>query len=232
MSGVIAHRAQGITAVALVACATVLGACSTPLSSPTATESPGSSAQTASPSPTSSHTSGEPGRPYQASDVLAAMRASRRPGGVAQQLQTDEVAGEVAALLWTWDGSAWTDLAIGGACGPETCTLEITGSTDGLAGADAYSFSVATGGGDVQLVDADLHGYPPSLEPDLGAIAASGLTAEQLDGLALVGVRWLTPPESGRYWLSYRSGGEEGSPGLDVLVDLPAGQVVSVTEIG
>jgi hypothetical protein len=50
--------------------------------------------------------------------------------------------------------------------------------------------------------------------------------------MALVGARWLPPPEAGQYWLSYRSGGEEGSPGLDVLLDAVHGVVIESRQPG
>jgi hypothetical protein len=229
---VIALPKRAVAMILQLALAGALGACSTPTASSIASSTPTPSQLTTGPTPSARPAGAEPGRPYNASDVLAAMRESRRPGGVAEQLQTDEIADAVASFLWTWDGEAWANLAVGGSCGPEACTLEVTGSTAGLAGADAYSFAIVTDGPDVRVVDADLHGYPTSLEADLEAIVLAGVPASRLDGLALVGARWLPPPDAGRYVLAYRSGGEEGSPGLDVVVDLPGGEVLSVTEIG
>ena len=57
----------------------------------------------------------------------------------------------------------------------------------------------------------------PSLCPD---ICGPG------DGLALVGATWLPPPETGIFRARYRSGGEEGSPGLDLLIDMLAGRIL------
>lgn len=215
--------------IGLVGAGLALAACSTP-SEHTFTAAP--SAATASPAATSASPAVDPGRPYDAQDVLAAMRESRRPGGVADELQTEEVARQVAEQLWTWDGAPWTSVAVSGSCGPDACTLEIAGSVDGGAGADAYSFTVDPANGAVQLAASDLHGYPAGLDDQLDAIARGELPAASLEGQALLGARWLPPPETGRYWLSYRSGGEEGSPGTDVLVDLAAGTVVETREPG
>jgi len=207
-----------------------LGACSTPSES-TFTAAP--SAATASPDGSSASSPvPDPGRPYDAQDVLAAMRESRRPGGVADELQTEAVAGQVAEQLWTWDGAPWTSVAVSGSCGSDACTLEIVGSVDDGAGADAYSFTVDRASGAVQLIASDLHGYPAGLDAQLDAIARRELPAASLEGMALLGARWLPPPQTGRYWLSYRSGGEEGSPGTDVLVDLAAGTVLETSEPG
>lgn len=215
--------------IGLVAASLALAACSTPLESVPTT---GPSAATPSPAESSASPASDPGRPYDAQDVLRAMRESRRPGGVADELQTPEVAGQVAEQLWTWDGAPWTSLAVGGSCGTDACTLEIAGSVDGGAGADAYSFTVDPGSGAVQLLSSDLHGYPLNLDDQLDAVAREQLPAASLEGMALLGARWLPPPDTGRYWLSYRSGGEEGSPGLDILVDLAAGTVIESREPG
>lgn len=174
----------------------------------------------------------QPGRPYDAAAILAAMRGSRRPGGVPAAVQTDEVASAVAESIWTWDGDPWRVIAVGGSCGPASCLLDVAGSPAASAGADLYSFSVDPDGGSVELLTADLHGYPAALDARLDEVARAGIDPVRLADLALVGARWLPPPEAGRYWLAYRSGGEEGAPGLDVLVDLEAGEVLSIDELG
>ena len=51
-----------------------------------------------------------------------------------------------------------------------------------------------------------------------------------LDGLAMAGAAWQLPPRVGWFRVAYRSGGEEGSPGLDVVVDLPSGAVIETAE--
>ena len=170
-----------------------------------------------------------PGRPYDAAALLTGMRESRRPGGVPDRLETEAVAGAVSMLVWTWDGQPWEVLAIGGACGPGGCTLDVAGSREGIPGSDLYSFAVAADGS-VTLLTSDLHGYDPSLDPILDR-AAQQAAGDALGGLTYVGARWLAPPEEGQYWLAYRSGGEEGAPGVDLLLDLPSGEVVELHRV-
>jgi hypothetical protein len=171
----------------------------------------------------------EPGRPYAAAAILDAMRNSRRPGGVPQQLQTDAVAQSLASAIWTYAGEAWQQApVIGASCGPQRCTVDVAGTPAGGAGEDLYTFSVVPESGAASVLVADLHGYPAELDAVLDALARSQLEASRLEGLAMAGARWLPPPDTGQFVLSYRSGGEEGSPALDVVVDLPAGKVLEV----
>jgi hypothetical protein len=165
-----------------------------------------------------------PGRPYDAATLLTAMQESRRPGGVPDQLETNALAATLSERVWTWNGQLWTTLSIGGACGPSSCSLDVAGSSDGAAGADLYTFAVA-GDGEVTRVTADLHAYDASLDATLDA-AGRAAAADQLTGLAYLGASWLPPPDQGRYWLAYRSGGEEGAPGLDLLLNLATGQIL------
>lgn len=195
-------------ALALAAC---LAACSTPSVSPT--------------TDASALPAVEPERPYDAEAILDAMRASRRPGGVPDTLETDAIASAVAAQLWTWSGEPWPTLTIGGACGPERCSLDVAGTPPGAAGEDLYQLEVTDGA--VTLLGSQLQGYPPELDSALDAIARDG-ARERLDGLVLQGVRWLPPPDAGRFVLSYRSGGEEGSPAADVTVDLATHSIVEL----
>lgn len=212
-------RASAAIAVLLAACGGP-----TPSSVPDASAAPSGAAPSVVPSASTSALA-TPGTPYSGADVLAAMRESRRPGGVPDELETDAVATTIAEQLWTWDGMPWATWNVGGACGPETCSLDVAGSPAGDPGTDLYTFDVDRGSGAVTLAGTDLHGHPPDLEARLDAAARGALDAARLEGLALVGVRWLPPPETDRYWLAYRSGGEEGSPGLDVVVDLATGEV-------
>ena len=184
----------------------------------------------ASGAPSPDGTLASPGTPYDATEVLAAMRDSRRPGGVPDELETDAVAAALAAALWTWDGQQWASWSVGGSCGPETCSLDVAGSPSTGAGTDLYSFVVDRVGGGVMLSSTDLHGHPPGLDARLDAIARGALEPAALDGLRLVSGRWLPPPDTDRYWLAYRSGGEEGAPRLDVLVDLASGKVLEVDD--
>jgi hypothetical protein len=58
------------------------------------------------------------------------------------------------------------------------------------------------------------------------------LVRERYDGdledFALATVRWLPPPDEGRFILAYRSGGEEGSPAIDLEFDAASGEVIEM----
>ena len=122
-----------------------------------------------------------------------------------------------------------TSLVVGGSCGPERCTVEVSGAPAGAAGADLYAFGVVPASGAVDLLAADLHGYPAGIDAILDRVARDALQPEMLNGLALSAATWLLPPRIGFFRAAYRSGGEEGSPGLDVLIDLTRGTVVETT---
>lgn len=155
------------------------------------------------------------------------MRASRRPGGVPDELQTEPIAAAVAAQLWTWDGEPWTGMSIGAACGPERCSLDVAGTPPGAAGEDLYQLEVRLADATALVLGSELRGYPAALDQQLDAIARAG-AGERLRGLVLQTARWLPPPDAGRYVVAYRSGGEEGSRAVDVTVDLGTGTVVEV----
>jgi hypothetical protein len=203
---------------------------STDVSSPPSAAA--SKAAAPSSAPSAGGTLAEPGTPYGVDEMLDAMASSRRPGGVPAELQNSQVAATLAHQAWTWDGAPWESLSISAACGPDACSLELAGAPAGAAGADLYSFNVDPDARRVELLATDLHGYPESLEADLDAAARAALEPSRLEGLALVGARWLPPPDTNRYWLAYRSGGEEGSPSLDVLLDLASGEVLEVSRAG
>jgi hypothetical protein len=170
------------------------------------------------------------GQPYDAAALLTAMRDSTRPGGVPDELETDAVAAALADHLWTWDGRPWETISVGGACGPAECSLEVAGSAEGMAGADLYLFSVDPATGEVTAEPPDLHGYPTALDAVLDAMARAA-AADEIGDLAYTSARWLPPPQEGRYWLAYRTGGEEGAPGLDLLLDAGTGAIVERREV-
>jgi hypothetical protein len=170
------------------------------------------------------------GQPYDAAALLTAMRDSTRPGGVPDELETDAVAEAVASQLWTWDGQPWATISVGGACGPSDCSLDVAGQSDGMAGADLYTFSVDRASGEVAVESSDLHGYPPALDPMLDAMARAA-AGDEIGDLAYVSARWQPPPQEGRYWLAYRTGGEEGAPGLDLLLDAATGEILDRREV-
>ncbi|HEX2193528.1 MAG TPA: hypothetical protein VHK63_00965 [Candidatus Limnocylindria bacterium] len=184
----------------------------------------------ATPGPTSAVRLAHPGRPYTGAAILAAMRGSTRPGGVPADLETRAVAAAVAERVWSWDGQPWERISAGGACGPSTCTLELAGAPAGGAGADLYLFEVDPGSGRVTSEATDLHGHPGELERQLDALARDLLPQGRLEGMALASARWLPPPDTDRYWLAYRSGGEEGARAVDVLLDAAAGEIVEVRD--
>jgi hypothetical protein len=154
------------------------------------------------------------------------MAGSRRPGGVPDRIETTAVAAQLAAAIWTYDGRPYPSLVIGGSCGATSCTVEVSGQPLGAAGADLFNLSVAQPGGAVTLAATDLHGYPSGLDARIEAVARAGVDADRLAGLVYRAASWQLPPRSGWFWAAFRSGGEEGSPGLDVLVDLPAHAVI------
>jgi len=155
------------------------------------------------------------------------MRTSQRPGGVPDQLETQAITAALAERIWTFGGATWPTFAAGGSCGPESCTFEIGGTPEGAQGEDLYIFSVVPASGDVELLDANLRGIPTALVADLDALARELYPEVGLAGLVLAGVRWLPPPDDGQFELSYRSGGEEGSCGIDITLDAAAPGIVS-----
>jgi hypothetical protein len=214
----------------LVALAVLLAACADvapPSPTPDPTASPGPS-QAATPSPT------HPGvelplasRPFDAGMLLRAMRESRRPGGVPDELETDALASALAEAIWTLDGQPWTAISAGGSCGPNTCTLEISGAAAGAQGDDLWIFGIAPQTGDVRLVSTELRSLSTAFVGRLDALTRSLVSPAVLDDLILTNVRWLPPPDEGQFVLTYRSGDEEGSCGADVTIDAVAGDVVS-----
>jgi hypothetical protein len=169
----------------------------------------------------------EPGRPLDAATLLAAMRDSRRPGGVPDQMETDAIAGSLANAIWTFDGGPWTTMAAGGSCGAESCTLEIAGSRTGIPGEDLWVFAVVPATGSVAVVSAELRSLPDDLLTRLDELTRKIVQAGNLDGMLLTSVRWLAPPETDRFVLSYRTGGEEGSCRVDYTLDAGHATIVS-----
>jgi len=184
---------------------------SSPVSLPSHSSIPSSRSAEASPS------GPLPARPYDGAAVLQAMRDSRRPGGVPAALQTDAVAAAVANELWTWNGEPWPQLVIGGSCGPSSCSLEVAGTPSNAAGADLYVLSIDPDSAAVTVESSDLHGYPSQLDAQLQAIAQD-VAPDAIAGLRYTSAQWL-PGNPSQYLLAYRSGGEEGSPGVDLLID-------------
>jgi len=209
--------------------AAVLAACGTDVP-PSATALPVPSGAASSASPGIGLT--DPGRPYEASELLDAMRDSRRPGGVPPELQEETIAAAVADHLWTMGGAPWTAVAAGGSCGPTTCTLELSGSADGSSGEDAWVFEIDPASGSVDVVTADLHAVPDDVASALDRLARGLDRDGLLDGLLFTSVRWLPPPADDRFRLAYRSGDEEGSCSVDVELDAAAGRITDMLPSG
>lgn len=159
------------------------------------------------------------GKPFDAVTILTAMGESRRPGGVPDELETDAIAGAVAATISTFDGLPWTTMAASGSCGLDSCMLELGGTRPDSHGDDIWIFDVRPADGTVAVATAELRGLPNQLLPVLDGLARSLLPATTLDGLLLTSARWLPPPDGVQFVLSYRGDGEEGSCILDLTLD-------------
>ncbi len=169
----------------------------------------------------------QPGHPLDPSTLLGVMRSSPRPGGVPDQMETDAVAAAVAGAIWTLDGEPWTTMAAGGSCGPESCTLEVAGSRAGTPGEDLWVFAVTPATGAVQVVTSEVRSLPAELVVRLDELTRAMAETGSLDAMALTSARWLPQPDRSLFVLSYRSGGEEGSCGIDHMIDAAVPTIVS-----
>lgn len=212
------------TAIVVAACSGPPPATSEPAATPAASVIIGDPGNTLSLRPT--------GRPFDAQDILQAMRDSRRPGGVPAELQTEAIAAAVADTIWTLQGDPWDTISTGGSCGADACTLEVAGSAAGDVGEDVWVLSVAPASTEVEVVSADLHAIPGATADavDRAARAAEGGAA--LDRMLLTSVRWLPPPDDGTFALAYRSGDEEESCSIDVRLDIVGGELTEVATSG
>jgi hypothetical protein len=209
-----------------------LAACGTTDGSPTppaqaSAEEPSADATTGEPQPSSLVGVARAGRPYDADDILALMRESRRPGGVPDEVETPEIAAAIAEEIWTIGGEPWAVASIGGSCGPQACDLEVAGTPVELAGEDLYLFRVVPETGSVERTGSVLLGIEPETVAELDRLVRERYDGD-LEGFGLTTVRWLPPPDEGRYILAYRSGGEEGSPALDLEFDSASGEVIEM----
>lgn len=231
----------GTRAVATVLVLAALAACASPPSTTTPPEPSVSPLGSVSESdaPAASETSRAPaptpqlpglGRPYDAAEILDMMAASRRPGGVPAALQTEDVARQVGGAIWTYRGERWVTSSAGGSCGPTVCTLELAGTLEGGQGEDLWVFEVVDG--TATLVTAELRAMPAALVDELDAIARALEPAIDRHELVLGTVTWLLPAEDGRFRLSYRSGGEEGSCRADIVLDATDGSLDAVDAAG
>lgn len=173
-----------------------------------------------------------PGTPFDAQDILQAMRDSRRPGGVPSELQTERIAAAVADEIWTLQGDRWDAVSAGGSCDGGTCTLELAGSTEGDAGEDVWVLRVDPMTADVEVLSADLHAVPRATADAINRLARAADGGAALDDLLLTSVRWLPPPDDGAFALAYRSGDEEESCSVDVEIDVGSGALTEVAASG
>lgn len=172
-----------------------------------------------------------PGRPYDSAEILEAMRGSRRPGGVPDQLETDQIAAAVAETVWTIDGEPWTTMSIGGSCGGARCTLDVSGARVGAPGEDLWALEVIPASGAVLVLEANLRSMPAELVANADDRAREAVPRIGQDGLHLTAARWIPPPDY-RYVLSYRSGNEEGSCALELVVIPTSGEVETRSDAG
>ena len=175
---------------------------------------------------------GPPGQPFDADAILAAMRDSRRPGGVPEELQTEEVAVAVAETIWTLSGEPWDAISAAGSCEAATCTLELAGGTAGSAGEDVWVLSVAPQDAEVEVVTADLHNVPSETVDALDQLARGAEGGGALADMLVASARWRPPPDEGRFVLAYRSGNEEESCSIDVELDVETEAVIEVATSG
>ncbi len=221
-----------VVVLALAACANPSPSASDQPSTSTAASNPSAAASVVIGDPGSPISLGPPGHPFDADDILAALRDSRRPDGVAEELQTQEVAAAVADTIWTLQGESWDSIATGGTCDGGQCSLEIAGSAAGDAGEDVWVLSVDPATADVRVVDADLHGIPLETADAIDRLARSVDGGDALDGLLLTSVRWNAPPDESMFDLAYRSGDEEESCAMDVRLDVLSGELTEISASG
>lgn len=225
------HR-RAIAAVALAMAITACGGpppVASPSGVPSASTLPGTSQAPTEQASIGAVLPSAPGQPYDAESILAAMRDSRRPGGVPDVIETDTVASAIAEAIWTIDGGPWDDLAIGGACGPAACTVDVVGVRNDAGGEDLWRFSVDQARGSVKLLEGQAGAVPTDVASVLDERVRAAAPAELLDNMVLASVRWRPPPGAGEFDLSYRSGDEEGSCEVDVRLGPDGRQVEEVT---
>lgn len=174
----------------------------------------------------------EQGRPFDAATLLAAMRESTRPGGVPDEIETDAIAAALADAIWTFDGRPWTTTAASGSCGPETCTLEVAGARRDMTGDDLWVFSVTPTTGSVEVFSAEVRSLPDEAAVVVDQLVRALDADGSLSGMIPTSLKWLPPPDDGTFVASYRSGGEEGSCGVDVTLDADEAVIVSEQSLG
>ena len=142
-------------------------------------------------------------------------------------IETDLVASGIADAIWTLDGEPWDSIAIGGSCGPATCTLEVVGSRADADDVDLWTFAASPSGDAVEIASSDLGAIPAALRADLDRLGRRLADPKPIAELVLASARWLPPPDESTFLLAYRSGNEEGSCRLDLAIDVVAQRVTS-----
>ena len=151
---------------------------------------------------------------------MTAMRDSRRPGGVPDQLETEQIAAAVAAAVVTFDGLPWTTMAASGSCGTDSCTLELAGTRPDSLGDDVWIFDVRPADGTVAVTigraarrcRTSCCRHSTSWPGRSSRLRAWRASCSRAPG----GSPRRTAEQ---FALSYRGDGEEGSCGLDVTLD-------------
>lgn len=222
--------------LALTACAVTdpVPASPTPTAIGTLDATP--TAETTDPTPTRSADEGaspdalsllEPGRPWDGAAILDEMQRSTRPGGVPEEIRTPAIAAEIAQAVWTVDGAGWDTVAAGGFCGASTCTVDLAGAHLGRAGEDLWTLEISRADGTVTPITSEVRSLPWDLVDAVDGLARELDADGDLGPMQLTTARWLPPPdEPGRFVLSYRSGGEEGSCAREVLLDAVRREIV------
>jgi hypothetical protein len=203
-----------------------------PSASATAQPTPGRRSQSAEPTGTGIALP-TPGAPWDGATLLDEMRSSTRPGGVPDEVETMPIADAIADVIRTADGAAWDTMAIGGYCGTATCTIDIAGAHIGRAGEDLWTLEVDPAAASVEPLVAEVRSLPWDLVDTLDRLARTLDEDGSLGPMILSTARWLPPPaEPGRFVLSYRSGGEEGSCARELLLDAELGEIVEESATG
>jgi hypothetical protein len=158
------------------------------------------------------------------------MRTSRRPGGVPDELETEAIASEIARQVWTFDGAPWEAMTVSGSCVTTACTLELVGTRRDADGEDLWTFAIAPDEGRVEVVTSELAATPNDLAAALDALAHRLAPEGLLDGMLLSSAKWLPPPDTGAFALAYRSGNEEGSCEVDLVLDAVGGRIVLASD--
>jgi hypothetical protein len=164
--------------------------------------------------------------------MLAAMRGSRRPGGVPDDLESEAVTRGIASAIWTFDGQAYDDMSVAGVCGADRCTLEVVGVRDDSTGEDLWVFNVDMEKETVTVTSAELGATPEGLVAELDSLARRLAPAGTLDDLVLASARWSPPPDDAAFLLAYRSGNEEESCAIDLVLDAALGNISDVQATG